>query len=78
MDVGETVVDPVVATEPTPGLILTDVASLIFQDKVEELPLLIEVGLAVKVPLGAGCTAGTTVTVCCNVKDPPEPEALNV
>lgn len=63
--VGETETDPpeTGVTLPTPLLIEADVAPELVHVSVEELPLVIEVGDAENVPLGAGVPAAWTTWV---------------
>ncbi len=49
---GETLVEPLKATEPTPLSIVTEVALLELQVRVADCPLVIEVGLADRVIVG--------------------------
>jgi len=67
--VGETVAEPAVATEPTEGLIETDVAPVVFHESVADPPLVIEVGDAVKLEM-VGAEPATTDTVTVAVTEP--------
>lgn len=80
--VGKVVVDPDVmgVTEPMPLSIENEVAFVVVHERIEESPLLIEVGAAVSVQTGAGGGGGVAVTViaAAQVTVPPGPVAVPV
>ena len=75
MDVGDTLCIPVAAT--VAPLSVTVVASVVFHDSVDELPLMMLDGDAVSEAVGIG-TAALTVTVTCLVTLPVELLATSV
>ena len=72
---GETVVELEAATAPIPLSIETLVAPVVVQDRVEDWPTRIVVGLAVKLTVGG---RGVTVSVAVLVIVPPGPIAVSV
>jgi hypothetical protein len=74
--VGETLTE-VPVTVPTPE-IDNAVAPLLVQDRVEDPPLVIEVGLAVKEEMVGAEPAGVTVTVVLAVTEPELLDAVKV
>ena len=76
--VGETLTEPpdTGVTLPTPLSMLADVALALVHDNADDPPLVIDVGLATNVPVGAD--GWTTVTVACSVVCPPGPFSVSV
>jgi hypothetical protein len=52
---------PTSFTRPIPWSMLTDVAPVTFQDRIDVSPGLIGDGLLLKVPITEGCTTGVVV-----------------
>ncbi len=75
--VGETLVEPVSATEPMPLLMLQDVALVVVQLRVEIPPDVVLVGFAANESI---LTLGeeVTVTVTCCITGPPGPFAVSL
>ena len=61
MAVGETVVDPLNGTEPTPLSMVTEAAFVELHVKVADCPLVIDVGVAVNVMVGCVAVLDTLI-----------------
>ena len=59
---GDTTLDPFTATVPMPWLMLAEVASVVVQERVVELPRLMGFGAAVMSTVGTWCTITLTLS----------------
>lgn len=78
-DVGETLCVPFVPFVPLhPPLAVQEVASVLLQERVEELPETIELGAAESNTVGSGIESAVTETIVDWVAEPPVPEQVRV
>jgi hypothetical protein len=75
---GLTVLVPVTPTEPIPWSIVTVVALVVFQLKVEDPPAVIVAGLTLAVAVGGGGGGPITVSVAVDVAVPVAFDTVNV